>query len=45
VLFMLEVGSAVIAYAYADQWVRINDEGGRSGWVFYNLVGRRDGSP
>jgi predicted RNase H-like nuclease (RuvC/YqgF family) len=40
ILFTLETGSAVVAYAYADQWVRISDEGGRSGWVFYNLVGK-----
>jgi SH3-like domain-containing protein len=45
ILFTLEVGSAVIAYAYADQWVRISDEGGRSGWVFYNLVARSDSTP
>jgi len=45
ILFTLEVKSPVIAHAYADQWVRISDEGGRSGWVFYNLVGRPDSTP
>jgi len=44
VVFTLEGGADVSAHAYADQWVRISDEGGRSGWVFYNLVGRRRGS-
>lgn len=45
ILFTLEVKSPVIAHAYAEQWVRISDEGGRSGWVFYNLVGRPDSMP
>ena len=44
VAFTLEAGAAVSGHAYADQWVRISDEGGRSGWVFYNLVGRRRGA-
>jgi uncharacterized protein YgiM (DUF1202 family) len=41
ILFTVETGTAVTAHAFAEQWVRISDEGGRSGWVFYNLVGRR----
>jgi uncharacterized coiled-coil protein SlyX len=45
ILFTLEVKSPVIAHAYAEQWVRISDEGGRSGWVFYNLVGRPETTP
>jgi uncharacterized protein YgiM (DUF1202 family) len=45
ILFTLEVKSPVIAHAYSEQWVRISDEGGRSGWVFYNLVGRPDSTP
>jgi hypothetical protein len=45
VLFTLEAGTTVTAHAFADQWVRISDEGSRSGWVFYNLVGRRRSSP
>jgi SH3-like domain-containing protein len=45
VLFTLEEGSPVTAHSYAEQWVRISDEGGRSGWVFYNLVGRPDSLP
>lgn len=44
ILFTVEAGSPITAHAFDDQWVRISDEGGRSGWVFYNLVGRR-GSP
>jgi uncharacterized protein YgiM (DUF1202 family) len=45
ILFTLETGSAVIAHAYADQWVRISDEGGRTGWVFYNLIAKADSVP
>jgi hypothetical protein len=41
ILFTLEQGTAVTAHSFVDQWVRISDEGGRAGWVFYNLVGRR----
>lgn len=45
ILFTLEQGINITAHAFADQWVRISDEGGRSGWVFYNLVGRGDSQP
>ena len=41
IAFALEAGASVTGYAYADQWVRVTDDGGRSGWVFYGLVGRR----
>ena len=41
IVFTLEGGTDVSAVAYADQWVRISDEGGRSGWLFYSLVERR----
>ncbi len=41
VVFSLETGAPVIGYSYADQWVHIGDEAGRSGWIFQTLVGRR----
>ncbi len=41
VLFTLESGTPLAAYSFVDQWVRITDESGRSGWVHYSLVGRR----
>ena len=41
VVFALEAGAAVTGLSYADQWVRVTDDGGRSGWVYYRLVGRR----
>jgi hypothetical protein len=45
VVFTLEGGADVSAHAYTEQWVRISDAGGRSGWVFYNLVARRTATP
>lgn len=44
ILFTVEPGTAVTGFAFVDQWVRIGEDGGRSGWVFYNLVGRRAGT-
>lgn len=41
VVFTLDPGAPLLGYSYADVWVRVSDEGGRSGWIFYNLVGKR----
>ena len=41
VAFTLESGAAIVAYSYADEWVRITDDGGRSGWIFRTLIGKR----
>ena len=41
VLFTLDGGTAVVGLSYADVWVRVSDESGRSGWIFSTLVGRR----
>jgi uncharacterized coiled-coil protein SlyX len=43
VVFTLETGAPVIGYSYADQWVRVGDDAGRSGWIFQTLIGRRQG--
>jgi uncharacterized protein YraI len=40
--FAAEAGTMLTGYSYADDWVRVGDENGRSGWVFRNLVGRPD---
>src|SRR5947208_784106 len=40
-LFMVDPGARLTGYSYVDQWVRIADEGGRSGWIFLSLIGRR----
>lgn len=41
VLYTLEAAAPLTGYSYFDQWVRITDEGGRAGWVYQTLVGRR----
>jgi uncharacterized coiled-coil protein SlyX len=41
VLQTLEAGAPLTGYSYVDQWVRITDDGGRPGWVYQSLVGRR----
>lgn len=41
VAFTLEAGVSVTGISWIDQWVRVSDDSGRSGWVFYSLVGRR----
>lgn len=33
-------GMLLTAYSYADDWVRVSDDGGRSGWIFRPLVTR-----
>jgi uncharacterized protein YraI len=40
--FAAESGTALTGYSYADEWVRVGDETGRSGWVFRTLIGRPD---
>jgi hypothetical protein len=41
VAFSLESGSLLTGYSYVDEWIRISDESGRSGWIFRSLVSRR----
>lgn len=41
VVSTLESGAALTGYSYVDQWVRVVDDSGRTGWVFWNLVQRR----
>jgi uncharacterized coiled-coil protein SlyX len=41
VVFSLKGGSALTGYAYADEWIRVTDESGRSGWISRSLVERR----
>jgi Bacterial SH3 domain len=44
VLFTIEAGTPLVARSYADVWVRINTDDGRSGWIIGSLVGRGSGS-
>jgi len=40
--FAAESGTMLTGYSYADEWIRVGDENGRSGWVFRTLIGRPD---
>jgi len=39
VAFSWENGTALTAHAFKGQWVRVTDEDGLGGWVFYKSVG------
>jgi len=41
VAFSVGAGTALTGYSYLDEWIRVSDEGGRTGWIFRALVGRR----
>jgi SH3 domain-containing protein len=38
--FAAEPGTMLTGYSYAEEWIRISDETGRTGWVFRSLVAR-----
>ena len=40
IAFSADSGTALTGYSYADEWIRISDETGRSGWIFRSLVAR-----
>jgi uncharacterized protein YraI len=40
--FAADAGTVLTGYSYADEWIRIGDGTGRSGWVFRSLVSRPD---
>ena len=42
IAFAAEPESLLTGYSYTDEWIRVTDETGRTGWIFRNLVGRRD---
>ncbi len=41
VSFTVDAGVALTGVSRVPEWVRVRDGAGRSGWVYYNLVGRR----
>ena len=41
ILFTLPAGSALTGVSHAEQWVRITDGSGRSGWISQSLIARR----
>jgi TolA-binding protein len=41
VAFSLDGGSPLTGHSYVDEWIRVSDDSGRSGWIFRSLVARR----
>jgi hypothetical protein len=41
VSFTLDSGSELTGVSYLGDWLRVNDDGGRTGWIIKSLVGRR----
>ena len=39
-VFAVEPGAALTGLSYTDEWVRISDDAGRSGWIFRSLLGK-----
>jgi hypothetical protein len=40
IAFGVESGSVLTAFSYTEDWIRVNDDRGRNGWIFRGLVGR-----
>lgn len=40
VAYAAESGSLLTGLAYTDEWIRVSDDNGRSGWIFKSLVSR-----
>lgn len=40
VAFAVETGTLLTAFSYTDDWIRVMDDGGRTGWIFRTLIGR-----
>lgn len=40
VAYTADSGTSIVAYSYTDEWIRITDENGRSGWIHQTLVER-----
>jgi TolA-binding protein len=41
IAYSLDGGSTLTAYSYLEDWIRVTDDSGRSGWIFRSLVTRR----
>jgi len=41
VLFTVDAGTPLVAYSFADVWVRVSVDNDRNGWIAANLVGKR----
>lgn len=38
VIATLDPGTAVVGQSYTDEWVRVQEQAGREGWIFHTLV-------
>jgi uncharacterized coiled-coil protein SlyX len=45
VLLTLAPGAPLTGYSTLDQWVRVGDDAGHTGWVLVTVVGRRESDP
>ena len=39
-VFEASAGESLTAFAYTDEWVRVGDNAGRTGWIFRSLIAR-----
>ena len=44
VSFTIDAATALVGHSHTEQWVRINDDQGREGWIFHDLVASREES-
>lgn len=40
VAFSIDGGATVTGFSFLEDWIRITDDGGRSGWIFRSLIAR-----
>ena len=40
VVYAVDSGNMLIGYSYVEDWVRVADDQGRSGWIFRSLLTR-----
>jgi len=40
IAFGVDSGAVLTAFSYTEDWIRVNDERGRNGWIFRGLVAR-----
>jgi hypothetical protein len=40
IAFAADPGTELTAFSYVDEWIRVTDDTGRTGWVFRSLVAR-----
>jgi hypothetical protein len=41
VAFSIDGGSPLTGHSYVEDWIRVTDDNGRSGWIFRSLITRR----